>query len=205
MVKSAGQELRRGKFLGDAIVIRIGSSSRKAFGQLEEVGEGVIQPEAARGAAEKMVVLGEEPPDRAWIGINSRRLVGTRGNAHGFHRDALAVKHAEEVVIRLKEKLGGIGEGFVLGKPAGLGVAVRAKYRQASDRSVQATGDGTRIRIGREETIRMEEGGLRDEGCSGRHGENSCSRSLSIDQLIVDARWRNQDTYPTRSWTMTRE
>ena len=74
-----------------------------------------------------MVVFGEEAPDGTWIGMRGGRLVGPGRNAHRLHRNALAVEHAKEVVVGLEEELGRVGEWFVLGKPARLGVAVRAE------------------------------------------------------------------------------
>src|SRR5690606_7642267 len=67
--------------------------------------------------------------------------------------DALAVEHAEHVVVRHQQQLGGVGEGLVAGPPGRIGVAMRADDRQPGHLRVQATGDRALRGIGREQAV----------------------------------------------------
>ena len=68
-------------------------------------------------------MLREQTPDLARIGLD--RTAVDAGNAEIFERHALAVEHAEHIMIGRDEQLRGIGEGKVLGEPARVGMAMR--------------------------------------------------------------------------------
>ena len=67
--EGAREELGRVELGGDDVVVLVGVFGREAFGQAEELGEGVVEPEARGGAAEEVVVLGEDAPDFARVGV----------------------------------------------------------------------------------------------------------------------------------------
>ena len=102
----------------DDVVVLVGSCLRtEALVEAELGFEGVVEPEAGGGAAEEVVVAGEDAPDFA----RGRRCrwPSTLGMPRDFEGDALRVEHAEDVVVGLDEEGGGIGEGLVVGEPAG--------------------------------------------------------------------------------------
>ncbi len=112
--ESAGAELGGLEFFRDDVVVLVGVVGAEAFGEAELIFEGVVEPEAGGGAAEEIVVAGEDAPDFAGIGAF---FAVELGDAEGFEGDALRVEHAEDVVVGLDEELGGVGEGLVLGEP----------------------------------------------------------------------------------------
>ena len=80
-------------------------------------------------------MLGEDAPDLA-------RVLDLRlADFQIVHGDALAVEHAEDVVVGLDEQRGGIRERLVVGKPGRLGVPVRADDGQVFYLCVQGAGD----------------------------------------------------------------
>ena len=78
------------------------------------------------------------------------------GDAKLFELDALAVKHAEHIVIRREQQAGRIGERGVVREPLGVGMAVGADDRQVFDELVKRPCDRPRIRIGGKKPIRIE-------------------------------------------------
>ena len=98
-----------------------------------------------------MVVLREYPPHRARVEL--RLLSGEGWNAERRKVDALAVEHAEDVVVGHHEKRRRIGKRRVLRIPARIGVAVRRDDRQVLDTGVEAARHGARPRIGRKQPI----------------------------------------------------
>ena len=82
------------------------------------------------------------------------------GHAQVLHRHALAVEHAEDIVVGRDQQLGRIGEGFVQREPGRIGVAVRADDRQVLDFGIQPAGHGARLRIRWKQAIRMKFQGL---------------------------------------------
>ncbi len=145
--QSARAEGRFGQSRGDGVVNLIGGLGGQALIDAEHFREGVVEPYAARGGAEEMVVLGETAPDLARIALH-RPAVDAR-DAERLQRDALGMEHPEDVVVGDDEELGGIGEGLVLGEPARIGVAVRADDRQRCDRAMKGPCQSARGRIQR--------------------------------------------------------
>lgn len=96
-------------------------------------------------------MLGEDAPDFAWI------LDDRLADAEIVHRDALAVKHAEDVVIGLDEERGGIGERRIFCEPRSLAVSVRADERQFCDVRVKGAGNFPSDRVGREQAVFVDE------------------------------------------------
>ena len=64
----------------------------------EQLAERLVEPEPRRRAAEQMIVLGERAPDLSRVGLD-RAAVAAR-DAQLLERHALAVEHAENVVVR---------------------------------------------------------------------------------------------------------
>ncbi len=128
--EGAGTELGGIDFFRDDLVVLVGVAGAEAFVETELVFEGVVEPEAGGGAAEEIVVAGEDAPDLAGVGL---LLAVCLGDAEGFEGDALGVEHAEDVVVGLDEQGGGIGEGLVEGEPARVGVAVGGDEGQVFD------------------------------------------------------------------------
>ena len=73
-----------------------------------------------------------------------------------FKGDALAVKHAEDVVIGLHKQLDWVRERLIAGKPSSLGVAVGAHDGLMPDAFIQSPRDGARLIISREKPVVME-------------------------------------------------
>ncbi len=120
-------------------------------GQAEHVLEGMIQPHARGGGAEKIIILGEDTPDLAAVGFRPA-AVGAR-HAEAFKADALGEQHAEDVVVGSNEQLGGIGKRLVFRKPARVRVAVRADDRFVRDRLVKGACDLAGLRICRKQPV----------------------------------------------------
>src|SRR6185437_11954351 len=149
----AGKIVGFGKLFLDGVEIVIGGFLREALLETEEFLKGVVEPEARRRAAEEIVMLSKDAPDLARVfdyGLAEAQVV---------HGNALAVKHAEDVVIRLNEKRSGIGERFILCEPRSLSVTVRADKRQFRNLRVKRAGDFSRSRVGRKEAVFVDEHG----------------------------------------------
>ena len=84
-------------------------------------------------------------PDLAHVGLDPTAVNARHTEA--FHGDALGIQHAEHVVIGDQQQAGRIRETFVLGKPARVGVSVRADDRQVFDAFVKTTGDLAGVRV----------------------------------------------------------
>ena len=108
--KRAGQKLRRAQLVGDGVEIEVGGFFRKPLLEAEELLKGVVEPDARGRAAEQIVVAGEDVPDPA------RVLDHRLPDLQIVHGNALAVQHAEDVVIGLHEERGGIGKRLRCGR-----------------------------------------------------------------------------------------
>src|ERR1700691_3136596 len=95
-------------------------------------------------------MLCENAPDTS--GILHRRC----SDSQLFERHPLAVKHAKNVVVGKHKQLGGLWKGFVIGKPASVGVAVGTDDRQGADTGIKPSCDGTCVRLRREEPVLVE-------------------------------------------------
>ena len=98
------------------------------LGHAEHVFELVLQPGAARRAAEQMEVIGEELPDRARVLLDRRPV--ERRHAEPFQRDALRVEHARHVMIGNHQQRGRIGKRRVFRQHPRIDVSVRADQRK---------------------------------------------------------------------------
>jgi hypothetical protein len=75
--------------------------------------------------------------------------------SQGLHRNALAVKHAEHVVVRKQKQRRGIRKRLVLGEPARIGVTVRAEDGELACVVEDAPGDAPGLGIGGKEAVRV--------------------------------------------------
>jgi hypothetical protein len=121
IVKRSRTEGWRSQLGADGVVILTGVAARKTLFEPEQLLESVVEPHARGRAAEKVIGLGEANPYSACL-IPIHLLLP---NAQVFHGGALAVEHAEDVVIGNDEEAGGIGKCFVFCEPARFGVPVR--------------------------------------------------------------------------------
>ena len=137
--EGAGPELRPGQGLRDPVVefIRIGRI--EPLIDAEEEIEDMLEPHPGGRSPEEVVMLGEKTPDLPGIAFD--RTAVDPGNPEFFERDALAVEHPEQVMIRDQEQLGGIGKGDIVRIPPGIGVPVGADDGQILDLAVQTAGD----------------------------------------------------------------
>ncbi len=99
----------------DHVVQPVGVRRRQAFLDPEQRRERTLEPEPGRGAAEQGPVRGERAPDDATVRLD-RSAVPTR-HAETLERNALAVEHAEDVMIGHDEEPSGIGEVLVPREP----------------------------------------------------------------------------------------
>ena len=166
--QSARTEFRLGQRLADGVVIEIGRGCLQPHLQPEDRREDMIEPGARGRPAEKIVILGEQFPDGAPV----RRRRPARGSqAHALQADALAVEHAQDIVIGPQNRLVASSNGASVANQAGIGVAVRADDRQLLDMSEKAARNGADGFVGREKTVRMEaKCGWHDKSLEIRHG-----------------------------------
>lgn len=126
------KECARPKFLalqagGDVIIGRVGVPGAEALMEAEDFGEGVVEPEPGRRAAEQVKVLGEPAPDFSRIGLD-RAAVAPR-HAKVLEAHALTVKHTMHIVVGNDEQPRRVGEGRVVREPLRVSMAVRAEDR----------------------------------------------------------------------------
>ena len=74
-------------------------------------------------------------------------------------RDALAIEHAEDIVVGLNEERGWVRKWRVQGEPANLGVAVRADDGQILDFGIKRSGSLKGFFFGRKQTIFVKQHG----------------------------------------------
>ena len=98
-------------------------------------------------------MLRKKTPDFPGIGFN--RAAVSPGDTEFFQRNAPAVEHPEEVVVRNQEQIRWVGKGHVVGIPLGIGMTVGADDGQILDLAVQTAGDLPLDGIAREKTILM--------------------------------------------------
>ena len=67
--EGAREELRGLEFGGNEVVVFVGVVGAEAVSQAKLVFQGVVEPEAGGSAAEEEVVVGEDAPDLAGIGL----------------------------------------------------------------------------------------------------------------------------------------
>src|SRR3546814_15598169 len=91
--------------------------------------------------------------NRAWVTFD-RAAVGA-WYTQLLQRNALAVEHAEDVMIGDDQQACRIAEGGVVGEPGGIGMAVRRDDRQMLDLRIQPPRDRPRGRVGRSEERRV--------------------------------------------------
>ena len=152
-----GPELRFQKHRRQPVVDLVGVGRIESLIDAEEKIENVFQPHPGGGPPEKVIMFREEAPDFPGIGFDRPPVLS--GNAQFFHRDAPAVKHPEDIVIRDQEQLGRIGKGGIVRKPARIGVAVGADDGKILDLAVQPMGDLPPDRIARKESIIVHDDG----------------------------------------------
>ena len=137
--EGAGPELRTGQGLRNPVVERIRIGRIEPVVDAEEEIKDVFEPHPGRRSPEEVVVLRKQTPDRAGIGFDGSSV--DPGNPQFLERDALAVEHPEQVVIRDQEQRRRIGKGDIVGIPPGIGMPVRADDGEPLDLAVQAAGD----------------------------------------------------------------
>ena len=93
----ARAEFRRAQGGIDLVVILVGIGRREPLGEAEQGREGVVEPHPRRRAAKEMVMRRETAPDRARVALDDAALL--RGDAEILEPHALAVEHAENIVV----------------------------------------------------------------------------------------------------------
>ena len=138
---------------GDGVVIEVGRLLRQPLLKAEQVLEGVVEPEARRGAAKQVVIAGEDAPDLARV----FDLLLT--DFEVVQRDALAVQHAEDIVVWLDEQGRRVGEWLVGGEPGCLGMSVGADDGQVFYLRVQGSSNLECAGFGWKQAVFMEQHG----------------------------------------------
>ena len=87
---------------------------------------------------------------RQMVRGSARRRAAARGARPGAQRHALAVEHAEHIVIGHDEQAVASSNGASVANQAGIGVAVRADDRQVLDMSEKRARKGADGFVGRE-------------------------------------------------------
>src|SRR5271168_1735013 len=147
--QGAGTKRRRSELLYNNVEIFIGVCWSKPGSHPKELMECEIQPKFRRRAAEKIVMLRKNTPDRPRI------FHGRCANPEVFEWNTLAVKHAQDVVVGNDKQLCGVRKGLILRKPAGIRMAVRAEDGHAPNAGVEPPGDGTCSLIRWEQPVRV--------------------------------------------------
>ena len=140
--------------VGDAVVGGVGVFRRQRDLRVEHARQDPVEPHARGRAAKQVVMRGEQPPDLARITLGVAAIDAR--DAEILEPDALAVEHAEHVVVRGEQQAGRIREGHVVREPFRVGMPVRADDGQVFDELVQRARDGPRVRISGKKPIGIE-------------------------------------------------
>ena len=139
-------ERRLGQPAGDLVVDPLGRRRIQPLGHAEDVVQLGIEPQPGRRAAEQVIPVGEALPDAAVILLDRRAIAA--GDAQRLERHALAVEHAEDVVIRNDQQVGGRAEGRLrIGEQCRIDVPMRADQRQVAHGGIEGAGDAAPCRI----------------------------------------------------------
>jgi hypothetical protein len=161
-----GPERRLGEASGDRVVHLVGGVRAQRRLDAEHGGEGPLQPQPRRRAAEQVPVLREQPPDGPRVLLDRRAVAGRY--AQPLRRDALAQQHPGDVVVGHDDQVGGVAERLVAGQDLRVDVAVRRDQRQVTDQREQLPGEVALPGLGGEQKV----GHGRSSGCrsGGRRG-----------------------------------
>ena len=134
-------KLRARQLCLQVVVDGLGTAAVQPFLHAKEVDQLIRQPEAGRRGAEEVKVLGEALPDAAVVGLDWRANAGR--HAQLLQRQALAVEHAQDIVVRHDEELGRCAKASRrIGQQASRHMAVRADQRQIFDPFVEYPRNG---------------------------------------------------------------
>jgi hypothetical protein len=139
--------------LGDAVEIQVARRRIERDVEPEHLGEDVIEPRLRRRAAEQVVVTGERAPGLARVGIG---CAVTRRHTEAIERDALAVEHAEQIMVGRQQQAGRVAPARVGREPARIGMAVRRNDRQRRDLRIERACDRALVGIAREQPVGRE-------------------------------------------------
>ena len=127
------------------VIMVIRAVSRERLLQTENLGKNPIEPHARRSAAKQMIALGKQPPAFARIGCSA-----ALADPQGLHRHTLRIEHAEDIMVRVQQELGGVTEILVVRKPDRIGMAVRTDDREPGHFCVKPARDSTLSGIARQ-------------------------------------------------------
>src|SRR5690625_2746361 len=91
----------------------------------------VVEPGAGRRTEKEVIVVGEDLPHRARVGVDGATVAA--GNPELVECDPLRVQHPEDVVIRRDQEGCRLRERFVVGQQRRRHVPVRTNERQVLD------------------------------------------------------------------------
>src|SRR3954453_3110586 len=140
---------------GNAIIIESSSLARQANIEPKDFAEDPVEPHAGRRALEQVVVLGEEAPDRSRIAFRGPTV--DAWDSEQLEPNALAVEHAEEIMVGDEQQLGGIRKTLIQREPCGISVAVRTEDRQRPNVLIKLAGDLPGRNVGREQPVGMKD------------------------------------------------
>lgn len=149
----AGAEGGGGERLADPVEVEVGGLGFEGDVEPERFGEYPIELQPRRRAAEQMVMRRRGPPRLTRFG-DWRPVI--EGDPQRFERNALAVEHPQDIMVGAEQQVSRVRERRVGRESCGIGMAVRADDRQASDAVVKAPSDRADIRVGRQQAIGME-------------------------------------------------
>jgi hypothetical protein len=135
----------------DRVVIQVRGRGFEADVDPECLGEHPVEPHPRGRAAKQGVVLREDSPDFPRIGFRDAAV--DRRYAERVELHALAVEHAEDVVIGDDQQRGGIAECLVPREPCWIGMAVRTDDRQVLDARMQCAGDVAGAAVAGEQAV----------------------------------------------------
>ncbi len=151
------EEVGGGELVHDLVVDACGGLARESVPDAEHLVELIIEPHAAGRAAEQVVVVCKALPHAARIHLNGRAVLARHTQC--FERDPAGIKHPQDVMVRLHDQGGGLGERLVLGQDARIHVAMGRYDRQLPCLLVQRARDAPHGGIGIETAVGVEDGG----------------------------------------------
>jgi hypothetical protein len=118
----------------------------------------MVEPGTRGRAAEEMIMRGEAAPDGTRVAFDGAAVL--RGDPELLEPHALAVEHAENIVIGNDEERRRIRKGLVLCVPAGIRVAMRRDDGQVPYLPIESARHLASAGIDRKQPVRVDQHGV---------------------------------------------
>ncbi len=128
--QGAGSERVAGEPFANTVEIEVARRFIQRDVEAQDLGEDMVEPQLRRCTTEQVIVAGKGAPRLARVGVG--RAVARR-YAELSEVDALAIEHAEQIMVGRKQQAGRIAPRRIGSEPARIGMAVRRDDRQPGD------------------------------------------------------------------------